>query len=184
MRIIGGTARGRKLKTARIPGIRPTADRVREALFNILRNRVEGARVLDLFSGFGGVGLEALSRGARRVEFVESNEQAVKILEANLSTCGFSDRAVVHKKDVFRFLKGSPGVFDWAWADPPYHTQTIRKLLPAVGRGDIISADGLFILEHFTKARLVNEIEGLELSRSYRYGETRLTLYERKKADK
>ncbi len=182
MRVIGGTARGRKLKTARLPDVRPTADRVREALFNILRDRLEGARVLDLFGGFGGIGIEALSRGAKSVEFVEADEKAVKVLEANLTACGFLNRAVVHKKDVFRFLKGSPGGFDWVFADPPYHAQTFRKLLPAVGRGEIISTGGLFILEHFSKARIPDEIEGLKLLRSYPYGETRLTLFERTQA--
>lgn len=179
MRVIAGTARGRKLKTARLPDVRPTSDRVREALFNILRDRIDGARVLDLFSGFGGIGIEALSRGARLAEFVDSGEKTVKVLEANLKTCGFLNRAVIHKKDIFRFLKSSPGKFDWIFADPPYHAPLFKKLLPAVGRGDIISVGGLFILEHFTKARIPGEMEGLRVLRFYEYGETRLTLFER-----
>ncbi|HSG06267.1 MAG TPA: RsmD family RNA methyltransferase, partial [Nitrospiria bacterium] len=105
MRVIAGSAKGRRLKIRRNPDIRPTSDRVKEALFNILRNRIEGAGVLDLYSGFGGIGIEALSRGARKAVFVESDPAAVKVLEGNIAACGFSGSSVVHRMDIFRFLK-------------------------------------------------------------------------------
>lgn len=180
MRVIAGSAKGRRLKTGRSPGVRPTTDRVKEALFNILRDRVEEAVMLDLYSGFGGIGIEALSRGAKKVFFIESDRAVIKTMEANIAACGFLGRAAIHETDIFRFIKLNQPSFDLIFADPPYDTRNLRKLLPAIGRGDIISANGLFVLEHFRKTKLPCEIGDLEIIRSYKYGETALSLFRKR----
>jgi 16S rRNA (guanine966-N2)-methyltransferase len=177
MRVIAGEAKGRRLKAPRGMDTRPTSDKVKEALFSILAARIEGARLLDLFGGAGGIGIEALSRGAARVEFVESDRATADILSENIAACGFRNRAEIHRMDAFRFLKQAQEPYDLIFADPPYHDGRLKKLLPALGRGDMISPGGLVIVEHFRKIPLPNRIGTLQSVRSYEYGDTVLTLY-------
>ena len=103
MRVIAGKAKGRHLKSGRIQDLRPTSDKVKEALFSILAPHIEGAKMLDLYGGMGGIGIEALSRGAAQVDFVESDRKTSEMIENNLLACGLMDRARVHHMDVFRF---------------------------------------------------------------------------------
>lgn len=185
MRVITGKAKGRKLKGPKGPETRATSDKVKGALFSILGDRVRDARVLELFAGTGAIGIEALSRGAARVDFVETDKATAAILEQNLSTCGFHDRAEVHPMDAFRFLKKGPraaegpagGPYDIIFADPPYHAWQLKKLLPLLGQGVMISPDGLLVLEHFHKVGLPDRIGALQALRSYAYGDTILTVY-------
>src|SRR2546426_798196 len=133
MRIIGGTSRGRRLSGPRGAAIRPTADQVKGALFNILADRIVGARFLDLFAGTGNIGLEALSRGATQATFVESNPIACRLLEANVRRCGFERAAEVRPVPVSRFLKHTRGpAYDIVFLDPPYETQDAQRVLPSV----------------------------------------------------
>jgi 16S rRNA (guanine966-N2)-methyltransferase len=161
---------------------RPTSDKVKEALFSILAARIEGARLLDLFGGAGGIGIEALSRGAARVEFVESDRATADILSENIAACGFRDRAEIHHLDVFRFLKRAHEPYDLVFADPPYHDGRLKKLLPALGRGDMISPGGLVIVEHFRKTPLPDRIGALTSIRTYTYGDTALTVFGEERA--
>ena len=183
MRVIAGKAKGRRLKTGRLPDLRPTSDKVKEALFSILAPQIEGARMLDLFGGAGGIGIEALSRGAAWVDFVESDPETLHILEQNLFSSGLKGHAGVYCMDAFRFIKQVSTVYDLVFADPPYvHPRILKKLLPALGQGVIISNTGLTVVEHFRKVRVPNKIGQLEVVRSCRYGDTILTFYCRGKS--
>src|ERR671925_144199 len=125
VRVIAGSAKGRRLATSPTLALRPTADRVREALFNILGVRIEGAAILDLFAGSGAVGLEALSRGARQAMFVEVHEPACRLIEKNLWLCGLYAQATVWCDDapkVLTVLKRRGRTFDLIFLDPPYRS--------------------------------------------------------------
>ena len=180
MRVIAGEAKGRRLRGPRGVQTRATADKVKGALFNILADRIIGLRMLDLFAGTGAVGIEALSRGAAHVDFVESDEESVELLEDNLTACGFMDRASIHRSDAFRFIKKEADApYALVFADPPYYAWQIKKLLPVLGRGDILSPGGLAVVEHFRKTDVPEAIGRLRRLRTYEYGGTVLTFYER-----
>lgn len=129
LRIIAGEFKGRRLKTPGGRAVRPTSDRVREAWFSILQGSLPGARVLDLFAGSGALGFEALSRGAARVEFVESQRAALAALQANSAALEVEDRVTIHRLDAVRFAERlQPNQFDVAFADPPYATDHAERL--------------------------------------------------------
>jgi 16S rRNA (guanine966-N2)-methyltransferase len=129
MRIIAGAFRGHRLEAPPDRHVRPTADRVREAWFSILGDRVRGAKVLDLFAGSGALGLEALSRGAAEVTFVELSNRSLRVLRANVSALDAFERAAIHRADALRFVARLPlAAFDVAFADPPYATGQARTL--------------------------------------------------------
>jgi 16S rRNA (guanine966-N2)-methyltransferase len=182
MRIISGQTKGRALRAPRGRGVRPTSSKVREALFSILSERIEGAFVLDLFAGSGALGIEALSRGAAGVVFVDQAAESLRALVANIDACGYGDRATVHRGNSLKFLK-EPGTyagsFDVVLADPPYHTGILRKLLPLLSRGDIMKPSGIMVIEHFHKTVLPERIGPLSSFRSERYGDTVLAFYQR-----
>jgi len=184
MRISGGTAKGRKVAFKAAPeSMRPTSSKVREAIFDIIRDRIEGASFLDLYAGTGGVGIEALSRGAERVVFVESNGLRVKMINRLITEFGFRERARVIKGKAFDFIRrGSEKGhrYDIIFLDPPYHTEELTKILPLVG--GILEDGGIVIAEHFSKTVLPDVAGRLNLVRDYRYGDTTLTLY-RKEAE-
>lgn len=178
MRVIGGTSRGRRLAGPRGRDIRPTAAHVKEALFNILADRMAGARVLDLFAGTGNIGIEALSRGAQHVTFVESSPTAGRVLRANLQRCGFGRLADVRLMPVSRFLKHCrEPAYDIVFLDPPYQTQEAEKVLPSLGRDAIIRANGVVVVEHFHKFPPDDRIGHWALVKTYRYGDTCLSVY-------
>ncbi len=187
MRISGGLAKGRRTATKRLfsmvsdgEKLRPTSSKVREALFDIIREKIEGAIFVDLYAGTGTVGLEALSRGAGKVIFVEPNELRFRTIRKNADKFGFRERAMVVKGRAYEFLKKlSVGKesFDIFFLDPPYHSEEISKVLPLVGEKGFLKEGGIVIVEHFFK-RTLPEITGkLKIDRSYRYGDTMLTLY-------
>jgi 16S rRNA (guanine966-N2)-methyltransferase len=178
MRIAGGTLRGRRLAGPTGPGTRPTAGRVKQALFNILADQIPGARFLDLYAGTGLIGLEALSRGAVHATFVESCPASCRLLKKNLKTSGYGDLAVVHAMTASRFLKQpAPGMYDVVFLDPPYHRDEVHSILPTLGAGVIISPTGVVIIEHFHKIHLPPQIGRLAHVKSYRYGDTVLSFY-------
>jgi len=177
MRVIAGEAKGRRLRSPRGTETRPTSDKVKEALFSILGNRVVDARFLDLFAGTGAIGIEALSRGAARVDFVESDRAMADLLERNLAVCGFQARGEIHRTDAFKFLKQGHGPYNLIFADPPYHAWHLKKLLPSIERGAMISPGGLLIVEHYRRTALPDPVGTLRVVRSYEYGDTVLTLY-------
>jgi 16S rRNA (guanine966-N2)-methyltransferase len=180
VRVIAGSAKGRRLTTMPTLALRPTADRVREALFNILGAHIDGAAVLDLFAGSGAVGLEALSRGARLAMFVEVHEPACRLIEKNLRLCGLHEHAVVRCRDalnVLATLKVQGQTFDVIFLDPPYRASLVEDALRQLGDGRLLSEDGQVIAEHFFKRVLPERYGRLRRVRVARFGDVALSFY-------
>lgn len=178
MRVITGSARGKRLRE--LPGLdtRPTTDRVKEGLFNIIQFDIEGRRVLDLFAGTGQLGIEALSRGAAYCDFVDAAPAAMRIVKENVSACRVEDRAAFHQKDFAAFLKTARGRYDLIFLDPPYASENLERALETITEIDIVSGNGIIICE--TPAdHVLPELPGYEKSGDYRYGKIKLTLYRR-----
>jgi 16S rRNA (guanine966-N2)-methyltransferase len=182
VRVIGGTARGRALAT--FPGreIRPTPDRVREALFSILFSKrvpLAGCTVLDLFAGSGALGIEALSRGAAQAWFVEQSRQAVATIRDNLQRCGMDARARVLQADVWQTLPLLRGDAPYVliFADPPYGHDLAPRLLQEVGRYGLLAADGLLCLETAPTDAVPDCCTPLQLLERRRYGAIMLHFY-------
>ena len=192
MRISGGTAKGRRTATKRLltensegERLRPTSSKVREALFDILRNKIEGASFVDLYAGTGTVGLEALSRGAERSFFVEPDDLRIRTIKNNVLGLGFLEQAAVEKGRAYEFLQKATAEnesFDIFFIDPPYDSEEIEKILPLLGEEGLVNEDGIVIVEHFFKRHVPEKAGRLKMKRNYRYGDTMLTLY--RKADK
>ena len=179
MRVLGGVLRGRQLAGPRAAGTRPTAGRVKAALFNILSDRIPGARVLDLYAGTGLIGIEALSRGAGYVTFVESNPASYRIVKSNLRRCGYAHLADVRAMSASRFLKQPSGEpYDIAFVDPPYHAIDERRVLPLLGSDAIIAVNGVVVIEHFHKVQLPVRVGRLVFVKSYRHGDSILSVYQ------
>jgi 16S rRNA (guanine(966)-N(2))-methyltransferase RsmD len=183
-RIIAGRARGRRLKSLPGQATRPTGGRVRQTLFDILAPRVEGARFLDVFAGGGGVGLEALSRGATRVDLVESSGPAFEVLRHNVRALSDSGGDVqVFRQDArtaVRALADRGRRFDIVYLDPPYASDLYEAVLEDLGRGRLLAEDGLVVAEHFHKRALPETIGGLERTRTVRVGDHCLSFYRRR----
>ena len=179
MRVISGTARGRRLKE--LPGMdtRPTTDKVKESLFNIIQFDIEGRTVLDLFGGTGQLGIEALSRGAQCCTFVDMNRQAAAVIRENVDTVGFADRATVQQGDAMAFLSGCRGKFDLIFLDPPYQTQLLENCIQAVAKFDILSEHGIMVCESALEKPLPELDSPYEKGKEYRYGKIKLTVYRR-----
>ncbi|BCV20999.1 16S rRNA (guanine(966)-N(2))-methyltransferase RsmD [Moorella sp. Hama-1] len=179
LRIIAGAARGRRLVTPRGRTTRPTSDRVREALFNIIGTLVPDSLFLDLFAGSGAVGLEALSRGARRAVFVENNRQALACLAANMRATGFAARGriiALEARRALATLAGEGESFDLVFCDPPYRQDWGEAILPAVI--PLLAPGGLVVLET-ASSEVGPAIPGLEITTTRVYGDTALNFYER-----
>ena len=175
MRVITGTARGRKLKTPIGYDVRPTSDQVKEAIFNIVQFDVEGRRVLDLFGGTGQMGIEALSRGAAKCTFVDADSKAVAVIKSNLEHTKLADMGAVAQMDAFSFLRMSPEVFDVVILDPPYGVGLLQKALASL---DGKLAEGALIVCEFpAKEELPENAGGLSLFKRYKYGKTELAVY-------
>ena len=177
MRIIAGELKRRVLKTPKWDGLRPTSDKLRETLFNILAPRVEGAAVLDVFAGTGAVGLESLSRGAARAVFIESDRRAVTLIDENVSLCGVRDRCVIIRDTAERALQkpiaGDP--FDLIILDPPYDFAPLARVLRAAGSH--LAAGGWLVLEH-ARRTTVPAAEGLRAVRTVQSGDSALSFFE------
>ncbi len=177
MRIISGKFRSRNIRMPE--GIRPTQDRVRKSLFDILKLCIEGAKFLDLFAGSGIVGIEALSRGAKEVVFVENESRCLKTIEANLSSLGVSAKNVV-AADADKFIERMHCLhhkFDLIFLDPPYYEEAAKKTLQTLGAYDILTAYGLVIVQHYKKDQLPENSGKLVLWRMAKYGQTILSFY-------
>jgi 16S rRNA (guanine966-N2)-methyltransferase len=180
MRIIAGALKGRRLVTPRGATTRPTADQVRIALMDTLAPRLAGARILDLFAGAGGVGLEALSRGAAQATFVERDARAVAALRENVTALGVTTLARVRRGDVLRELPALYAAgerFDVVFLDPPYEAGLLETALEALGGGGLVTAEGVVVAQHFTKRAPAPVIGALAAFRTRRFGETTLTFY-------
>ena len=174
MRVITGSARGRRLKTPENDAIRPTTDNVKEAVFNILQFDVEGRRVLDLFAGTGQLGIEALSRGAASAVFVDRDRAAVQIVKENLKTCGLNGTLV--NTDALSYLKGG-GTFDLIFIDPPYDSGLYDEVLRTVNQVDKLSEGGIIIVEARRDTPLPDMDPPYRMLREYRYGKVKIRTY-------
>jgi 16S rRNA (guanine966-N2)-methyltransferase len=180
VRILAGALKGRRLVTPQGATTRPTADQVRLALMDTLTPRLPGARLLDLFAGAGGVGLEALSRGAASATFVERDARAVAALRGNVQTLGVTDLAQVRRGDVLREIPAlyrAGERFDLVFLDPPYEAGLVDETLQALGGGGLLLAEAWVIAQHFTKRPPAATIGALAAFRTRRFGETTLTFY-------
>ena len=180
MRVISGTARGRKLKELQGMETRPTTDKVKESLFNIIQFEIEGRRVLDLFGGTGQLGVEALSRGAERCTFVDQRREAVSLIRENLKLCGLSERSRVVQGEALSFLASCGEKFDVILLDPPYEGELLSRAVEAITRFDILSEHGIMICESAADRLLPQVAPPYEQGREYRYGKIKLTLYHRR----
>lgn len=180
MRIIAGALKGRRLVTPRGPATRPTADQVRIALLDALAPWLEGARVLDLFAGAGGVGLEALSRGASHATFVERDARAVAALHRNIAVLALEGRARVLREDVRRAiarLAGAGERFQITFLDPPYEPDLAAGVLAALGEGRVTLPAAVVVAQHRTKQPPAPEVGVLRAYRTRRFGDTTLTFF-------
>lgn len=181
MRVITGTARGRKLVAPPGEHTRPTTDMAKEGIFSIVQFEVEGASVLDLFAGSGQMGIEALSRGARQCVFVDNARISKAAQRENLAHTGFLDKAHMLMKDAVSYLQSSPGPFDLAFIDPPYDQGIIDKVLPMVASA--MSESGAILCESSNRENLPETAGDFVKKREYRYGKTKVTLYRRPEED-
>ena len=178
MRVITGTARGRKLKEPVGMDIRPTTDGVKEAVFSMLQFDIEGRRCLDLFAGTGQLGIEALSRGARQCVFIDQRADAVKLIRENVEVCGLTDRAVIRSGDAMAYLK-SGEKFDIIFLDPPYASGLLGKALEDIATFDICREHGIIVAESAVETELPALAPPYSLYRQYRYGKIKLSVYHR-----
>ena len=179
MRVITGSARGRRLRELEGLETRPTTDRVKESMFNILQFDIEGSRVLDLFAGTGQLGIEALSRGAAAAVFVEQRRDAVALIRENLKLTGLTDRARVVSGDALSYLAGAGERFDLVFLDPPYAAGLWKPALEALSRFDILLDHGIILCESPQDEALPDVVGSCRIHRTYRYGRIKLTTYHR-----
>jgi len=180
MRVISGLMRGRRLIAPPGRNMRPTSDKVKGAIYNILSHRITMASFLDLYAGSGSVGIEGLSRGAGRVVFVDRDKKHLHCLRKNIPEGFFVGRYQIIEKSASDFLRKTKLSFDFIFVDPPYESDEIEKILPRLIQGDIMAKDGEIIIEHHRKMPLSENIGTFLLIKKYKYGETLLSFYGRK----
>jgi 16S rRNA (guanine966-N2)-methyltransferase len=176
LRVSGGEARGRRLKAPK--NIRPTQGMVKQAIFNMVGARIEGAEVLDLFAGSGALGIEALSRGAAHVTFVDREPRGLAILRQNLDALGFKARAQVVRGDVVRWLEASPDAIrsaTFVFLDPPYEDVVLDRALKVLDR----EATEATVLAEHSRRQTLPELNHLKVDRQRRYGDTLVTVLRR-----
>jgi len=179
VRVISGEAKGRRLKGPPSHATRPMADKIKGALFNALASLgVEPERVLDLYAGTGNVGIEALSRGARSVDFVEQNRDAVAVIRSNLSTTGFSNRGQVHQQSVASFLNARRGPYDFVIMDPPYADPEILPTLERLGASPLVQCGAIVVIGHSPRVTLPDRLGRLDCLRHRCHGDSCFSVYE------
>jgi len=177
MRIIAGRAGGLKLKSLKGRDVRPTLDRVKESMFNIIAFDLPGAEVLDLFSGFGSLGIEALSRGAAKSDFVEINKVHLKVIEQNLKKAKLFDLAKLYNQDVYLYLKNYSQKYDIIFMDPPYQKDMSAEAIKLIIENDLLKAKGLIISER-SESENVEEYEELKIIKNKKYGNSLIIIYQ------
>ena len=180
MRISAGEHRGRRLQSVKGHRTRPTSDLLRQAVFNVLGARIQGARVLDLFAGTGSVGLEALSRGASQATFVEWDRRAIGILRANLASLKPTGNALVIASDAMqalRRLQAAGETFDCIFLDPPYTGDLAGQCIEILARGVLLGDNGVLVIQAFHKTALPEQVGALRRTWRRRYGGSSLALY-------
>ena len=177
LRVIAGKARGVSLKTPDGLATRPTADRVKEAMFSIIQFDLPGAKVLDLFGGTGQLGIEALSRGANFTVFVDESEHACRLIHENIKRTRFASQSKVVRTDYASYLKNATEKFDVILLDPPYAEVFLENSLKMITEIDILQSGGIIVTERPLGKDLCIEFSGYIRSKDYKYGKTLLTLF-------
>lgn len=181
MRIIAGDKRGIKLETLPGESVRPTLERVKEAVFSSIQFQLPGATILDLFAGSGQMGLEALSRGASRCVLVDTNPQSIDLIRVNAKHCQLFPQCTVVCMDALSFLKTTKDTFDIIFLDPPYHKDTIQELLPLLEH--VVADNGIVLCESEHATLLPQQIGDLLLKKQYKYGIVSISRYQKNTLD-
>ena len=177
MRVISGTARGRKLREPVGETIRPTSDMVKESIFNIIQFDIEGRKILDLFAGTGQLGIEAISRGAKSAVFVDSSADAAKLIADNVKRCGFGERAVIHRRDALRYLEDCEA-FDLIFIDAPYDTLLTGVALEKIIEFDKLNTNGIIMCETRADCMTPAVLPPCFIQKEYIYGSVKIIKYE------
>lgn len=175
MRIIAGALKGRRLEAPDWPGLRPTSDRLRETLFNVLAPRMVGARFLDAYAGTGAVGIEALSRGAAQVTFVEQDRRAQALIQTNLDRCAVENRYAIIRAGFSSAVQRSAERFDVLFLDPPYGAAELADALETAA--PLVAGSALLVIEHAKRDAAPGQVIGLELTRDLVQGDSVLSFY-------
>ncbi len=175
MRVIAGSAKGRKLQTLEGVDVRPTTDKVKEAIFSAIQFDLYEASVLDLFAGSGQMGIEAISRGANQAVFVDMSARSLNIVRSNLSSADMQDKAMCYQADGKDFLKTDRNRYHIAFLDPPYGKGLIEEVLPTLA--DRIVSGGKVVCEHEKELVLPDAVGSLSVKKRYRYGKINVTIY-------
>lgn len=183
MRVIAGKYKGRKLEAPLDMSVRPTTDKVREAVFDILMNDVSGAVFCDLFAGSGAMGIEALSRGASKCILCDSDRVSIRLIRTNLRICGAGEEAVVMTGDFRKCLRRIKEKVDIFYVDPPYDAGLYGASLSQIEILDLLSDDGIIIAEHDSRTEVPESTDYLEKVKDHRYGKTTVTVYRKKAED-
>lgn len=179
MRIIAGKMRGRRLKHPDGWQTRPTSDKVKGAVFNVLRFKVQGARVLDLFAGTGSLALEAMSRGADSAVLVENNQAAARSIMDNINLTGIGEAVTLHQMDAFTYLTHSADLFDLIFLDPPYHRGLAAKALARLAEPCRLTPAGVLVVETARDEELNENIHPFEVRQIGEYGDTKIWYLQR-----
>ena len=177
MRITGGDARGLRLVVPRLSRVRPTSERVRGALFQLLGQAVADSLVLDLYAGTGALGMEALSRGAARTDFVEQDRRLYNAIVRNLENMGFADRGHVYRSRVEQALMFLKGPYHLVLLDPPYDLEGLPQIMEALNRPGLLGKGGTVVIEHSSRSASAERSGALRREDLRRYGDTALSVY-------
>ena len=179
MRVISGVAKGRRLRAPAGASVRPSSERVRGALFSMLESAgVEIGRGLDLYAGTGAIGIEALSRGAGWVDFVERDRDMARAITGNLRETGLAERGRVHVQDAGRAVEALSGPYDVIFVDPPYADESVDRVLDLIGQKGLCAAEGLVSVEHARRRPLGGRYGKLRLKKEKAYGDTMLSIFQ------
>ncbi|WNS77059.1 16S rRNA (guanine(966)-N(2))-methyltransferase RsmD [Bacillus sp. DTU_2020_1000418_1_SI_GHA_SEK_038] len=180
MRVVSGNRKGKALKAVPGSSTRPTTDKVKEAMFNIIGPYFDGGIVLDLFAGSGGLGIEALSRGIEKAIFVDKDGKAIQTIRDNVNTCDFEDRVEIYRNEAERALKAvikRELSFDIIFMDPPYKKQQLLKLLEIINEANVLVEGGTIVCEHGSDIQLPDTVGKLEKRKFEKYGMISITIY-------
>ena len=175
MRVITGSARGRRLETPNGDDVRPTADAVKESVFSIIQFDIEGCVFLDAFAGSGQMGIEAVSRGAEKAYFIDNSKKSLNMIKRNIEICGFGDKTQVRASDTISFMAGTREKFDIVFLDPPYGTGLLQRALELAP--GVTKSSGYIICEHPREEKLPQSAGCFRLKKSYRYGKIMISIY-------
>lgn len=180
LRVISGKARGLKLNTPKSEDVRPTTDRVKESLFNIINPYIMDGDILDLFAGTGSLGIECLSRGANKCVFVDLNRSSIDIVKSNIKKARVEENSEVMNvdfKSAIERVKNNSYKFDIIFMDPPYYKDMFQDALERIDKANILKEDGIIVVEHDTKQEFPENVGNLVKNRNKKYGNTTLTFY-------